>query len=530
MSPIATLSVTAFIAAASAGHDASVTLPFGQVHGNALMASREFLGIPFASAQRFAAPAPWDEPYPSGELDARSYTVQCMQAPSASTVPMSEDCLHLNVYTPLPVHGHEDSWPVMLWIHGGGLSIGTAMDPTFNGSRLVARQDVVLVAVNYRLNALGFAPVRMSDGSVAANRGFLDQRESMAWVRTHISAFGGDHSSITIFGESAGAKSVHSHVVMPGSAGLFDRAIAESSGIAAYVTVEQGLASSDELAKAVNCHDASDLKCLKEADAAQLVANFSQVDPTVVGDEIMSLPPLELIQTGRFNNVPVLTSVNANEGHLFILPIPFTASYEVSRCAIAKHFPEKEAQEQIMDLYPGTDLSWADNRYVISDLLSDMRWRCGDRLFMQTLADAGAQVWMANFRRHRSCSAGYTKLPGVPHASEIPYVFGNAEDLLEMTNATCHETLMDHALSEKVGSIWADFARNGLAAWPQFSAETEQILKIDVGLLTRMETDAGYRRTECQALDAIGYAASANISMNLIYELIACELKPPTVV
>ena len=88
----------------------------------------------------------------------------------------SEDCLYLNVYTPHLEEG-EGQLPVMLWIHGGDLTTGSAMSGMYNGSHLAARQRVVVVAINYRLNMLGFAPIQRGDGSVSSNNGFRDQQE-----------------------------------------------------------------------------------------------------------------------------------------------------------------------------------------------------------------------------------------------------------------------------------------------------------------------------------------------------------------
>src|SRR5204862_8339710 len=112
--------------------------------------------------------------------------------------------------------------PVMVWIHGGGFLFGTGATPWYDG-RSFARDDVVLVTINYRLGAFGFLHV---DGQ--GNNGILDQVAAVEWVRDNIAAFGGDPGNVTAFGESAGAMSVGTLLGLPAAKGLFVKAIPAS--------------------------------------------------------------------------------------------------------------------------------------------------------------------------------------------------------------------------------------------------------------------------------------------------------------
>src|SRR5439155_22586403 len=137
----------------------------------------------------------------------------------------SEDCLHSNVWTPSadPAAGR----PVMVWIHGGAFQSGSGSLGLYNGARLAARGDVVVVTINYRLGVLGWLASDELDGG---NWGLLDQVEALRWVNRNIEAFGGDPSNVTIFGQSAGSVSVSTLLGTPAAKGLFHKAIAESGG------------------------------------------------------------------------------------------------------------------------------------------------------------------------------------------------------------------------------------------------------------------------------------------------------------
>lgn len=146
-------------------------------------------------------------------------------------IPMSEDCLYLNIWTPAKTG--DEKLPVMLWIFGGGLQGGYTAEMEFDGER-IARRGVVLVSVNYRVNVFGYLAhpeitAEDPDG-VHCNWGFLDQKAGIDWVRRNIANFGGDPENITIFGQSGGGRSVLCHMTSPMAEGLFRRAIAQSCG------------------------------------------------------------------------------------------------------------------------------------------------------------------------------------------------------------------------------------------------------------------------------------------------------------
>lgn len=146
-------------------------------------------------------------------------------------VPMQEDCLQLNIWTPMKTG--EERLPVMVWIFGGGLQVGYPSEMEFDGERF-ARRGVVFVSINYRLNVFGFLahPELTAENadSPCTNWGLLDQKAGIDWVRRNIESFGGDPDNITIFGQSAGGGSVQTHLTSPMAEGAFQKAIIHSGG------------------------------------------------------------------------------------------------------------------------------------------------------------------------------------------------------------------------------------------------------------------------------------------------------------
>ena len=160
----------------------------------------------------------------SGVRDATSFGPQCRQ-PSGAGV---EDCLQLNVFTPLGTTP-SSKLPVMVWIHGGAFQTGSAVGFTLQNMTNYLEGQVVAVSVNYRLNIFGFLGSenlrqRSPDGGTG-NYGIQDQRAALQWVQENIHAFGGDKDKVTIFGESAGAGSVTNHLVQRKSFPFFRAAI-----------------------------------------------------------------------------------------------------------------------------------------------------------------------------------------------------------------------------------------------------------------------------------------------------------------
>lgn len=200
-----------------------------------------FRGIPYAQppvgALRWRAPqpvVPWVGVRDCLEPVAVPMRNQGQQDPrdwGYNEIPVQEDCLYLNVWTPAKTA--DEKLPVMVWIYGGGYVAGDSYQPVFEGTKFASR-GVVFVSMNYRLDIFGmFAHPEITaqhraDG--CTNFGLLDQAAALAWVQRNIAAFGGDPDNVTLFGHSAGAGSVTSQILSPKTEGMFHKAIVMSGG------------------------------------------------------------------------------------------------------------------------------------------------------------------------------------------------------------------------------------------------------------------------------------------------------------
>jgi para-nitrobenzyl esterase len=297
----------------------------GPVRGMQIASGNEFLGIPYAAPPvgnlRWRAPQPaasWTTP-----RDASAFANHCSQTASpfglAST---TEDCLYLNVYTPPGPPAQNLSRPVMVYIHGGAFLTGESDD---YGPRRLLAQGVVVVTINYRLGALGF----MANSALAAesaqgstgNYGILDQQAALQWVQRNIARFGGNPANVTIFGESAGGLSVHTHLASPGSNGLFAQAIAESGS---YAVTQPSLSAAETagaaFAASVGC-GATDTACLRSLSVSTVLANQSTSATAympVVDGSVLTQSIGPAFASGQFNHVPVILGTNHDEFRLFV--------------------------------------------------------------------------------------------------------------------------------------------------------------------------------------------------------------------
>ena len=232
-----------------------VETSYGRVRGANEEGVHVFRGVPFAKPPlgdlRWRAPVPPDAW--AGTRDALAFGPCAVQ----STIPgdrgeligiatheVDEDCLYLNVWTPNPDDARR---PVMVWIHGGGNTLGAGSQPRVNGEHLARIGDVVVVTLNYRLGALGFlyAPELGATG----NEALLDQVAALRWVRAEIGAFGGDPDNVTVFGQSAGGFDIVQLMAMPAAQGCFDRAVPMSGSLKRQVTLDSAYATSRALAQ-----------------------------------------------------------------------------------------------------------------------------------------------------------------------------------------------------------------------------------------------------------------------------------------
>ncbi|KAI1417669.1 alpha/beta-hydrolase [Hypoxylon sp. FL1857] len=405
--------------------------------------SFRFLGIRHApQPKRFTYP----EPYVGngGETSALQYGSQCVQAGNVG----SEDCLFLNIWTtyiPGPKSDTKKLKPVMLWIHGGAFTGGTANDPTSDGGNLASRGDVVVVGIHYRLTTLGF--LALKDGVTNGNFGLADQINALDWVRKNIKDFGGDPDRITIFGQSAGAGSVRALMASPKSIGKFAGAIPVSNlgGInygttySKYYTIDEEMeVAGNAILKDTGCANAtSQVDCLRSI-SPYVIANLATVARYLVVDGTY-LTSDELQLDGPTLPVHILMGTTRDDGAPFI---SFPTTTNQSEYLATQGFDVPSA-----DLFPIPNI--ANKTLALFDmathLATDGVFRCID----QATVYAGLKnnrfhsVYYYEFNRtyqttgwppldvceppktashpHGDPSAEYLKC----HSGELYYIFGN---------------------------------------------------------------------------------------------------------
>ncbi|HEU5442597.1 MAG TPA: carboxylesterase family protein, partial [Steroidobacteraceae bacterium] len=347
MAPSYAASTPASRALAQAQGRAIVDPPAGRMKGTIEGNLRVFKGIPYARPP--VGELRWKPPLPlprwQGVREATAFGPECFQPTSTfvsvyieQPMPMSEDCLTLNIWAPADAHDA----PVFFWIYGGALWGGASRDPLYDGARL-AEHGVIVVSINYRLGVLGWlAHPQLSAESpqgVSGNYGLLDQIAALKWVQRNIATFGGDPANVTIAGESAGGLSVMYLMVSPEARGLFAKAIAESAYMISMPTLKEsrygmpaGEQSGLRLAAALHASGIAALRAmdplkLTNAAAAAAFGPWGTVDGHVLPEQMVTA-----FDKGDQAHVPILAGFNSGEiRSLRVLapPVPVSAAQYV---------------------------------------------------------------------------------------------------------------------------------------------------------------------------------------------------------
>ncbi len=509
-------------AATSATPDAGpdptrVTVAGGALEGDVVGGSVRFLKIPYAKppkgALRWKAPQAADAW--TGVRHETSFASPCPQPPSQQTMGSTdEDCLYLNVWRPKAA---THKAPVLVWIHGGGFTTGSAADIVpltknflwYNGQAF-AENGAVLVTLNYRLGVFGFfAHQELSgEGSPLGNQGLLDQRAALEWVKSNIAAFGGDPGDVTIFGQSAGSGSVCMHVASPGSRGLFHRAISESGGCTTSGATDFNAINTQitTFAGDHGCPGATTLDCLRALPADQLVSSM-YVDrtmgmaalkasfafgPVVDGPGgFMPKPPKDQFAAGDVAKVPYMLGSTNDEARLYYISATVPQSEADYQSWLQTTYGTFASR--VGALYPSSKFG-GDYQLTVARIATDSNIVCGTLDTARHAAAAGLPgVYMYNFDIDWSISP---TLFGACHTSEISHVFGTPY----MVNAA------SAAVSVAMNHYWRAFAQTGNpnftgapGMWPAFGPDAQGVeSRIQFDVSPGYETLKDFRKDECQ--------------------------------
>nr|QEA03467.1 carboxylesterase [Plodia interpunctella] len=438
-----------------------------------------YYGIPYAAVRhRFQSPDPppiWEDTF-----EAVNEHIRCTQRFSKDSVKGREDCLTMNIYTPL--RKSETLYPVMVFIHGGGFRDGSG-SPFIYGAEYLVERGVVLVTFNYRLEILGFLCLGIKEAP--GNVGLKDQVEALKWVKRNIRVFGGDPDNITIFGESAGAASVMYHMVSPLSKGLFNKAILQSGSAISHWSLQMDpLKTASLLAAQMDFHTINPIELYNLFKDLPVEKLLSTRVPRTKGNMLLSenifvpcvekkfddveqfLPdtPYNLVISGRYNKVPVIIGHNNAEGYMFSGRENDTM-IENMNCYDSLprdlEFPNDEEKvktaNRFKEYYLGSD-------EVTKDTMPKFSFYQGDssvsypvifttELFLKTSENPvfsykfSYDGWM----NVAKMLFGYPSSPGATHADELFYMFR-----LKLPLVTA---FVEKSIIKQMATMWTNFAR-----------------------------------------------------------------------
>ncbi|MCM3881093.1 MAG: carboxylesterase/lipase family protein [Vicinamibacterales bacterium] len=474
---------------AAADTDVLAPTSAGRVRGTVVQGINVFKGIPYggttAGKNRFmppTKPTPW-----TGTRDALAWGPTAPQtvgevAGRPDDPPEREDCLVLNVFTPALGDGRKR--PVMVWLHGGGFSTGSASRPIVDGTNLARSGDAVVVSINHRLNVFGFTYLGEalgSDFALSGGAGMLDIVAALQWVRDNIDRFGGDPNLVTIFGQSGGGRKVATLMSMPSAKGLFQRAIIESGAVLRLTTSADAFKYTSLLLSELGLK-AGQVRELQNAPVARLLqANASVLDklterapgwtansPMVDGKAVPS-HPWDPAAPALSSTIPLLIGYARTEETLYDRPTAEKLALDETglkqRVAARLGIDPGRVIEAYRKAHPEAT-PWDLHILIATD---HPRGTYAREMAKRKADQKAAPAFFYRFDWETPEGGGHMRSP---HTIEIQFAFNN----IEFGGPLISKRSDAHSLAEKVSAAWVAFARTGnpnvpqLPRWPAYSA------------------------------------------------------------
>ena len=461
----------------------------GSIKGFVEEGTLAFLGIPYATAERFMMPqpvAPWD-----GVRSAQVYGETC-PIPQQTTASWdefvwphlywseNENCQFINVWT--QTLDKSAKKPVMIFLHGGGFTNGSSIEAlAYEGRNLSQFGDVVVVTLNHRLNVLGSLNLEAygDEYQKSGNTGMADIEAALNWVQANIATFGGDAGNITVFGQSGGSGKLVHLMAMPSAEGLFHRGIAHSTGTASHLTVAQSEQIAAAMVAAAGSVDA--LKTLPYYDLLALgeaaLAKISEETGTEVGwrpivdeeyilstyaDWSADMPFIAGTTFSERTSTYVLGDGRKNEWSDDEIEANLAERYGDNAAAIAGEFKTLFPDKKVQDAY-FYDASYRTRIYQTLE---------------RRLSQSNGPVYNYLFAYEAPVNGGVTPF----HCADLIYVFHNV-DLPKVKVATGADA-STYAAQDQIAQDWVNFACTGKPSidgveWGEFSLEGRGTMVFD---------------------------------------------------
>ena len=460
----------------------------GKIRGTVQDRVNTFKGISYGAStagnRRFLPPAkpePW-----TGVKDTIEWGPEAPQGPHteipevAATIPkqsISEDCLHLNVWT----NSLRGKRPVMVWLHGGGFTSGSGSYTMYDGANMARKHDVVTVTVNHRLNSFGFLYLADLGGEQyahASNAGMMDIVAALEWVRDNIAAFGGDPKNVTIFGQSGGAGKVSTLLAMPPAKGLFHRAIVQSGANLRGVVRADATKSAETLLAKLGAKTPDDLQKvpMEQLVQATLSTQGLRLAPVLDGS---TLPggPFDPTAPEISADIPLLLGSTEFEVNFF----PNTRFDPLDDAGLHATFKQATragdaAVDKLIAVYRKGRPNYSN--VELAQVVASDNFRAGVITEGERKAEQKAPVYMYYFTWRSPVRDGKLK---AFHTLEIPFVLENVDEAKSMTGAGQDR----YALQDKMSGAWAAFARSGnpnhkgMPSWPKFNTDQRATMILD---------------------------------------------------
>lgn len=474
-----------------------IALDSGKLAGKVLASGvRAYLGVPFAAPP--VRDLRWRDPQPvaswQGIYNADRMAPECIQPLRGHSInhyfgeeATSEDCLYLNIWAPPEPASAGKPYAVVVWIYGGGFSIGSANIPLYGGEALAAK-GVVYVSVAYRVGVLGFLAhpglTAESPHHSSGNYGLLDQVAALQWIKRNIGAFGGDPGKVTIMGQSAGSVSVALLQIDPLAKGLFQRAVGMSGAPFGEMLAPRPLADAEQAGQAFQTSvKAPSLAALRDLSADHfLTGEPMRFSPVLDGYAIPAAAD-RIFAEHRQNDVPVLIGFTADEGFRSLGKIGSVADYQA---AVRTGFGAQT--DKVLAAYPARSDAEAARAAIDIGRDSTVGAQMNDWARAQA-KDGKAPVFAYFFTRRHPYAEGVRfsdhdpASVGAYHTGDVPYWL-DTQDALNSIRHTRDWTVEDRTLAARMSGAILAFAATGnpnggaLPAWPSFDAKRQQVMEL----------------------------------------------------